>query len=198
MNTPISNMDPYVYEGTSVLRNLRDIRDREQLSRFESDMTSRRLAELKQSAEAGRFDPAHLRAIHHYIFQDVFEWAGKFRTVNISRSDQYYFAFWDRIEAALFDTLARLTKERHLAGLAPPAFSSRAGFFLGEINAVHPFRDGNGRTQREFIRQLAVRNGYPLNWQGVTREQMGAASKLSFQKGDNTALAELIESAIQT
>ena len=76
--------------------------------------------------------------------------------------------------------------------------SSRTGFFLGEINAVHPFRDGNGRTQREFIRQLAVRNGYPLNWQGVTREQMGAASKLSFQKGDNTGLADLIQLAIQT
>ena len=154
--------------------------------------------ELALNPSPRRFDPAHLREIHHYIFQDVYEWAGKFRTVNISRSDQYYFAFCDRIEPALFDTLGRLTKERHLEGLAGPAFCSRAGFFLGEINAVHPFRDGNGRTQREFIRQLAVRNGFPLNWQGVTRDQMGAASKLSFQKGDNTALAELIQSAIHT
>ena len=198
MNTQIVNMDPYVYPETNVLKNLRDIRDRELLARFEMDMATCRIEELAVNPMAGGFDPAHLRGIHHYIFQDVYEWAGKFRTVNISRSDQYYFAFCDRIEPALFDTLGRLSKERHLAGLAPSAFSSRAGFFLGEINAVHPFRDGNGRTQREFIRQLAERNGFPLNWRGVTREQMGAASKLSFQKGDNTGLADLIQSAIQT
>ena len=191
-------MDPYVYPETNVLKNLRGLQDAEQLALFETNHVTRRILELSREPIAGRLDSAHLQAIHHYIFQDVFEWAGKFRTVNICRSDQYYFAFWDRIEAALFDTLGRLTKERHLAGLAPAAFCSRAGYFLGEINAVHPFRDGNGRTQREFIRQLAVRNGYPLNWRGVTREQMGAASKLSFQKGDNTALAELLQSAIQT
>jgi len=191
-------MDPYVYPETNVLRNLWDIRDREQLARVEADSNSQRLVELAFNPSSGRFAPAHLHEIHRCIFQDVFEWAGKFRTVNISRSDQYYFEFWDRIEPAPFDTFGRLTKERQLAGLAPPAFCSRAGFFLGEINAVHPFRDGNGRTQRKFIRQLAVRNGFPLNWQGVKREQMGAASKLSFQKGDNTALAELIQSAIQT
>ena len=119
------NMDPYVYPETNVLRSLWDIRDREQLARVEADSSSQRLVGLALNPSPGRFDPAHLREIHHYIFQDVYEWAGKFRTVNISRSDQYYFAFWDRIESALFDTLGRLTKERHLAGLAPAAFWSR-------------------------------------------------------------------------
>ncbi len=196
MNTPILNMAPYVYPETNVLKNLRDIRDREQWTRFESDMSSRRLGELKHEPIPGRLAIAHYKAIHRYIFQDVYEWAGEFRTVNICRSDQYYFAFCDRIEPALFDTLGRLLKERHLAGLEPAAFCARAGYFLGEINAVHPFRDGNGRTQREFVRQLAVRNGFALNWSGVTRDQMGAASKLSFQKGDNSGLAELIQTAI--
>ena len=196
MPTRISNMDPYVYPETNVLRNLRGIRDREQLSRFEMDMTTRRIDALEHDPIPGRLDVAHLKAIHRYIFQDVYEWAGEFRTVNICRSDQYYFAFYDRIEPALFDTLGRLLKERHLAGLEPSAFCARAGYFLGEINAVHPFRDGNGRTQREFVRQLAVRNGFALNWSGVTQAQMGAASKLSFQKGDNSGLAELIQAAI--
>ncbi len=189
-------MDPYVYPETNVLRNLLEIRDRERLARVEMDASSQRLLELEHDRIPGRLDSAHLRAIHRYMFQDVYEWAGEFRTVNICRSDQYYFAFCDRIEPALFDTLGRLLKERHLAGLEPSAFCARAGYFLGEINAVHPFRDGNGRTQREFVRQLAVRNEFALHWAGVTQAQMGAASKLSFQKGDNSGLAELIQAAI--
>ena len=72
----------------------------------------------------------------------------------------------------------------------------RAGYFLGEINAVHPFRDGNGRAQREFLRQLAKRNGFTLNWSRVTRDQMSAASMASFLKGDNTGLAEAVGAAI--
>jgi cell filamentation protein len=79
-------MDPYVYPGTSVLRNLRDIRDAQVLSEFEADATARRLRQLEQKPIDGRLDAGHLQAIHHHIFQDVFEWAGDFRTVNISKS----------------------------------------------------------------------------------------------------------------
>lgn len=190
-------MDPYVYPGTNVLRNLLDIQAPQRLASFEMDMTTQRLIELAvEPIMAGRLDAAHLRAIHGYIFQDVYDWAGQFRTVNIARSGQYYFAFWDRIEPALHDTLSKLNRERQLAGLERGAFCARAGYFLGEINAVHPFRDGNGRTQREFIRQLAVRNGFRLNWSRVTRDQMSAASMASFLKGDNTGLVEAITTAI--
>ena len=66
---------------------------------------------------------------------------------------------------------------------------------MGELNAIHPFRDGNGRTQREFIRQLAVWNGYALDWSLVTRDQMMEASQRSFQSGDNAALESVIRTA---
>ena len=82
-------MDPYVYPETNVLRNLLEIRDRERLARVEMDASSQRLLELEHDPIPGRLDSAHLRAIHGYIFQDVYEWAGEFRTVNICRSDQY-------------------------------------------------------------------------------------------------------------
>ena len=189
-------MDPYVYPGTNVLRNLLDIRAPERLARFEMDMTTQRLIELAVEPMAGRLDAAHLRAIQGYIFQDVYDWAGQFRTVNIARSGQYYFAFWDRIDPALHDTLSKLKRERQLAGLERESFCARAGYFLGEINAVHPVRDGNGRAQREFIRQLAVRNGFSLNWSRVTRDQMSEASMASFLKGDNTGLAAAVAAAI--
>lgn len=189
-------MDPYVYPDSNVLRNLAGLRDREELGRFEMDMSSMRLMELAFVPVAGKLDAAHLRAIHHYIFQDVYDWAGKFRTVNIARSGEYYFAFWDRMEGALGDALGKLARERFLAGLEREAFCGRAAFYLGEINAIHPFRDGNGRTQREFLRVMAVRNGFALDWSRVTRDQMSAASQLSFRKGDNTGLAALLLEAV--
>ena len=70
-------------------------------------------------------------------------------------------------------------------------------FFLGEINAVHPFREGKGRTQREFIRQLALTAGRIINWRYVTRDQMIAASQASFLRGDNVGLQDLIHSCLK-
>jgi cell filamentation protein len=76
------------------------------------------------------------------------------------------------------------------------AFASRAAYYLGELNAIHPFRDGNGRTQREFIRQLATGVGHRINWGRVTRTQMVEASIESHSRGKNEAFAALILSAM--
>lgn len=190
-------MDPYVYPGTDVLRNLRDLRDSEELSRFEMDMTTRRLAELKDKHNpAGKFDSRHLQAIHRAIFQDVYPWAGQFRTVNIARPGQFYFAFAEQIVPTLHNTFEVLRDEGHLQGLAAEGFARRAAHYLGELNAIHPFRDGNGRTQREFIRQLAARAGHLLEWRLVTRAAIYEASQRSFQRGDSTGLAEVIAQAL--
>jgi cell filamentation protein len=78
--------DPYTYPGTEVLRNIPDIRDSQRLADFEANATTARLAELGAIPLKGRFDVAHLKAIHKYIFQDVYSWAGEFRTVNVSRA----------------------------------------------------------------------------------------------------------------
>lgn len=90
-------MDPYVYPGTNVLRNLRGIRDPEELSKLEGIATARRLAELARNPVHGKFDARHLQAIHKYIFQDICAWAGEFRTVNTSRAGQFPFAFSHQI-----------------------------------------------------------------------------------------------------
>lgn len=67
---------------------------------------------------------------------------------------------------------------------------------MGELNAFHPFRDGNGRTWREFIRQLALRNGYALAWCRVSLDQMSEASENSFQRGDNEGLEKALRQAL--
>ena len=190
-------MDPYVYPGTNVLRNLRDIRNPKQLATFEADATSRRLKELGTNRMGGSFDAKHLRAFHGYIFQDVYLWAGQFRTVNIARSGQFFFAFAHQIDPSVSKVLGELREERsRFKGLDAEAFSHRAGHYLGELNAIHPFRDGNGRTQREFIRTLALENGHTLRWDRVTPEQMREASQMSFQRGDNAGMAKLIRTAL--
>jgi cell filamentation protein len=162
------------------------------LFKFEMDMTTRRLIELSVRPMSGSFDGAHLRSIHRHIFQDVYEWAGEFRTVNISRSGQYPFAFPEQISASIERLSHRLQQERLLEGLDRLQVCSRGAYFLGELNAIHPFRDGNGRAQREFLRQLFARNGFPLSWVHVSREQMTQASRDSFERGDNSAFEKIL------
>ena len=104
-------MDPYVYHKTNVLKNLRDIRDLHRLAQFGMDMTTRRLAELEHEPMPGRFATKYLQAIHRYIFQDVFAWAGELRTVNIARPGQFYFAYTEQIAPSFERTFAALREE---------------------------------------------------------------------------------------
>ena len=187
-------MDPYVYPETTILRNLRDIRDSEQLNRFEALMTSRRTIELEHEPTRGRFDAQHLRSVHHHIFQDVYDWAGYFRTVNISKSGDP-FAFHQHIAPNVDRICAELKGERLLVGADAEWFANRGAYYLGEINAIHPFRDGNGRTQREFIRQLGVRNRLVLDWSRVSREEMIEVSRQSLRV-DNTGLQKALRKAL--
>jgi cell filamentation protein len=187
-------MDPYVYPETGVLRNLRDIRDAERLDKFEAIATTRRIIELEHEPIQGGFEARHLQAIHRYIFQDVYEWAGDFRTVSISKSGNP-FAFPQHIGSSLDRICGELKSERHLTGCDIERFASRGAYYLGEINAIHSFRDGNGRTQREFIRELGVRNGFTIDWTRISREEMIEASRRSLHF-DNAGLERILRSAL--
>jgi cell filamentation protein len=107
--------DPYLYPGTDVLKNLRDIRDPDILARFEAEATSRRLVQLINSPVPGRFDTAQLKAIHKHIFQDIYAWAGQFRTVNISKGG-HPFGTAAFVEPALNDLLQKLSAENSPSG----------------------------------------------------------------------------------
>ncbi len=189
-------MDPYVYPETNVLRNLRDIRDAGQLSRFEAIATTRRTVELEHEPIQGNFDAQHIRAIHHYIFQDVFEWAGEFRTVNIFKSGDP-FAFHQHIGSCLDTLCTELQREGHLSGYNLERFAPRGAHYFGEINAIHPFREGNGRTQREFIREICLRNGLTFDWSRVSREEMIEASRRSLRI-DNAGLEQVLRKALDS
>lgn len=188
--------DPYLYPGTNTLRNLRGIRNPEELAIFEARVTAGRLVELDMRPIVGKFDRGHLQGIHKHIFQDVYDWAGKLRTVDIAKLGSPFFAFEPYLVPSLDKLAAQLKTQGQLRGLAAKDFAMRGGHYLGEINAIHPFREGNGRTQQEFIRHLALKAGYTIEWAGVSREQMYAASKVSFEYADSSGLAAVIGIAI--
>jgi cell filamentation protein len=185
-----SSHDPYLDPATGVLKNRFSITDEATLEATEASLVALRSYELAQQPLAGGFDLAHLQAIHRYLFGDVYEWAGQLRTIDIAKGGDA-FAHHAYIGVAAKPIFAQLAREERLAGLEPPAFSARAAHYLGEMNALHPFREGNGRAQREFISHLAHANGYYIAWESVAPAQMLRASIESFQ-GDLSKLAVII------
>ena len=183
--------DHYVYPDTGTLINKAEIRDQDALDAFEADATAVRMLELIESPVSGGFDLAHLQAIHRHVFQDVFEWAGELRDVDISR-DGSTFGNWALIGPYLDGLLAKLKQEYYLNGLAPEDFIPRLAWYMSEINAAHPFREGNGRTQRIFCAQLAEQAGYFIDFETLDQNEMYAVMKASFN-GNNKPLADLLE-----
>lgn len=188
--------DPYVYPGTSVLRNLAELHDAERLKQFESDHCFARLLELYENPLALPLDLNHLKGIHEFLFQDVYAWAGEFRTVNMAKGDSL-FARPEYILPQLRKILDRLASERFLRGTDSQGFCERAAYFFGEMNAVHPFREGNGRAQREFFRELAVEAGFELAWDLVPQEEVLAASIASFREGSIAGFAAVLKKIIR-
>ncbi|NOT57743.1 MAG: cell filamentation protein Fic [Deltaproteobacteria bacterium] len=185
-----ANLDHYLDADAGVLKNKLGIRDEALLATAEADYVAARSYELAQNPIAGRFDLAHLQAIHRHLFGDVYDWAGALRDVDISKG-QSYFAHYRYIESSAAPLFEQLAKENYLAGLDEEAFSERAAYFLGEWNALHPFRDGNGRALREFLGLLAKRNEYFILWTDITQEVMTQAAIAAF-RGDPSLLRGLI------
>ncbi len=182
--------DSYVYPGTEVLRNKADLRDQAALDAFEADVSAVRMLELSTSPLQGTFDLKHLCAIHGYMFQDVYDWAGELRTVDISRGASR-FANFGLIESYLGAQLQGLTTENFLWGMEPDRFVARLAFYMSEINAAHPFREGNGRAQRLFCAQLAEQAGYFIDFETVDQPRMYEVMIASFN-GNAKPLADLL------
>lgn len=168
----------YCYERSNVLINKPGIRDSQRLADYERKKSSMRLLELAGSPARGNLDYKHLKKIHKAIFQDVYEWAGKERTVDIAKSNLFCRAMFLNDMAS--DIFRKYAEENYLLGCTKKEICERLAFYLGEINALHPFREGNGRSQREFIRCAAAAAGYELNWSCVEPEAMMEASIESF------------------
>lgn len=186
--------DPYVYPGTSCLRNRLGIRDADALAHLEANQTAIILAQLEREWLAGRYDLAHLKMFHRRIFGDIYTWAGELRSVPMAK-EQSLFALPEHIEPYLRRVFSALAEERFLRELPREEFLDRLTNYHAELNAVHPFREGNGRTQRAFLGQLARDAGYHLAWERLEGERNVAASRASLQ-GDNSLLRQMLDELV--
>jgi cell filamentation protein len=170
----------YCYPGSSVLKNKLEIRDAEVLVVAEREITAATIAGLMDKPVRGSLDFKHLCDIHHTIFRDIFDWAGKPRTVNIAKGNP--FCMSHAIPGYAEDIFARLKGEDFLLGKPTDEMPERLTYYLSEINVLHPFREGNGRTQRVFVEYLAQSAGYYVDFSVVSSDEMVEASVLSFDK----------------
>lgn len=186
-------LDPYVDPESGVLRNRLGITDPERLREVEAGLTAAALADLGTRVLAGAYDLDHLKLFHSEIFGDVYPWAGEIRVVAIAKSD--LFCLPEHIESYATEVLSGLDKERYLRGLSRTQFVDRLTHYFAEVNAIHPFREGNGRTQRAFFRQLSRDAGWPIDWSTLDAARNVDASVASL-RGDNGPLYALLDSAV--
>lgn len=182
----------YCYPNTNILKNKFDIRDIDVLHEAEREYSMVRYAELEKRGVTGRFDLNHLRAIHKYLFQDVYEWAGEIRTVDISKGNIFCLS---QFILPQFDNLYKeLKRDKLLMNISDKhKMSQKLAYYLAEINAIHPFREGNGRTQRMYCEQLCLGNGrFYLDFSEISSEEMLRASVESFEKRDYRLMEQIV------
>ncbi|OCX75552.1 Fic/DOC family protein [Acidithiobacillus thiooxidans] len=187
--------DPYIDGSTGILKNLLGITNAQELESAEYNIVYARASDLNQNVRSTPpFDMDHLKAIHKHLFQDIYSWAGEIRTMDVCKGHTR-FASAMAIDSAGTKLFREMGNEDWLKGINRREFADRAGHYLGEINVLHPFREGNGRAQRYFMAQVGEWSGHKISWQRVSAEQNIAASIAAYN-GDSNPLADLIISAM--
>ncbi|WP_281255861.1 Fic/DOC family protein [Deinococcus hopiensis] len=194
------------------MRNIPGLTDEQRLGEFEDARSALRLAQIRlgeaPEATRGNFDLEHLKAIHQHTFQDVYEWAGKTRAEEMQIEGQTFksapmlykvdgyrsppFVPAPMVESDLKRTFQQLQERDHLRGLSREEFANQAADTFARINNAHPFMEGNGRTQREFMTQLAEQAGHELNFDVVSQERMTIVSVESRME-DNGGMRRLFQ-----
>jgi len=184
----------YCYPDTSILKNKLDIHDKDRLLIAETSFVSARLYQLQVNPIKGSFDYNHLCRIHRHIFQDLYDWAGETRTVNIAKKNlfclvQYIQGYSESIFPAYYNDYMRAKGN-------PTEFIRVFTGHYADLNALHLFREGNGRTQREFARELCLKCGYAFDLRYTNHIEMLAASIESLDEGSNDSMETVFQKCV--
>lgn len=183
----------YCYPDSDVLKNKLNIRDRDELKQAEEEITSLKQYMLMESPIKGRFTKTQLMNIHRFLFEDIYPFAGHIRREQISKGDTMFFPpnlinqELDKVFSKLHsaDMLHEMDRKRQIEHLS---------YIMSELNIIHPFREGNGRSIRELIRCMAMHYGFSLDWSRVDRDTMLNAAVRSVL--DDMAFCDVIVECI--
>lgn len=189
-------VDPYLIPGTQVLRNLVGVRDAETLSTIEFTLFAVRSIKLQTMRIPARGTVRQLQQIHRYLFQDAYDWAGKLRTVTISK------AYTTFLPAHMFITgipycERALADDHYLRGLGHQQFVERMSVHYDDFNVLHPFREDNGRTQRFFWDLVARDAGWQFDWRLIGKQENDVASARAMLAGDYAPLIRMFDKIVK-
>lgn len=175
MSYSIDTLQSDCYEGTSCLINKFDIKDETVLKELEATITLTKITEYSLNPLFNTFDVQHYKEIHKYLFGDIYDWAGEYRTVDMSKKGTA-FANADSIENLMSKCFERLNNKNLFQGLNFDDFVDNLVDFYCVTNIIHPFREGNGRTQRVFLTQLINENGYDIDFFEIDTDELMIAT----------------------
>ena len=161
----------YCYPDSDVLKNKLNIRNRDELKHAEEEITALKQYMLMESPIKGRFTKTQLMNIHRFLFEDIYPFAGNIRREQISKGDTMFFPP-HLISQELDKVFAKLHREKMLHETDKKRQIEHLSYIMSELNVIHPFREGNGRSIRELIRCMALCYGFSLDWSLVDRDTM--------------------------
>ena len=182
--------DPYS-EANGVLKNKLGIMNTKDLNEVEADLAVLAVKELLTRPIPQEFSVVVLQAIHKEIFEEVYPWAGEFRKVDIAKGDTF-FETHKEIGKKLDLLFDQCKGKDFFVGLSEEQFSQGLADFLLELNRIHPFREGNGRTQRLLSSQITLNAGYRISWESVSNDAMKRVC-IEGVEGDSLPMKKLIK-----
>lgn len=191
-------VDPYLIPGTKVLRNRLALASANDLSAAEADLSFARALQLLDDPVPATNDLQELQRIHHRLFQDVYDWAGQVRTIDVRKNvpGADFFLPVGFIELAANNCFAELARADHLVGLARTEFVEHLAYHYEKINYIHPFREGNGRMQRVYWNRVALAAGWQLDWRPVHGEENHLAARAGSDQQDLGPLIRMFDKVV--
>lgn len=195
MSYSIETLTSDCYEGTTCLINKFNIKDEKILKDLETTVTFGKITEYTLNPLFNTFDVNHYKAIHKYLFENIYDWAGEYRNVDMSKKGTN-FANADNINDLMESCFKRLNDNKCFQGLRFDEFIDSIVDFYCVTNMIHPFREGNGRTQRLFLTQLINLNNYSIDFAEMDTDDLMIAT-IQAANGVTDYLKNIFKSAIK-
>jgi cell filamentation protein len=191
-----SSSDPYVYPGTRILKNIPDIHDEAALVTFEQRATALRYDEAMISIKDAPLALSTWKKLHKTLFQDVYDWAGEIRHVQLAKGNTV-FAIPEHIERQADELFAKM-KIENLKDLDSSRRADRLAYYFAELNVLHPFREGNGRTQKMFFDEITRRFGSEIDWAHIDTQEFLDALVRAYHSQDYSKVATIFERTLRS